>query len=371
MLILKSILPFIAIALFLLALVSRKRSEALSCFSAASGWLLFAGYCYLDAEGLFARGEYFDASMALVFLIFAVTLAILLLTTKGEDILPLFSTGTDTGTGTRIGADLDRGIISEELKSKFRANRLPAPVPGSVRRIRENEWLLATDEPGAGRGYIAIAGSSSKPGNGEVTISIYKNRRIRDILFTVTKIAFITAVLYFPFAEIPAIGNALIFLTAKLTTLTINQFDYSVYLVPPSYIYTTNSAFHEFYKPIEIILACTAIQSMVLFTGLAFGVDAPKKRALKAFMVSVPVIYGLNLIRNIFVCEAYFGEMFGAPAHSFYVAHGVIARIGVFISLVIIAYAVFVILPEALELVEDFFRVITCSFRRLHLYLYR
>ena len=367
MLVLKSTLPFIAIALFLLALVSRQRREDLSCFSAAFGWLIFAGYCYFDAAGLFARGEYFDASMAFVFLIFAVTLALLLLITKGEDIIPLFSTATDT----RIGADLDRGVISEELKSKFRANRLPAPAPGSVRRIRENEWLLATDEAGTARGYIAIAGSSSKSGSGKVTISIYKNRRIRDILFTVTKIAFISAVFYFPFAEIPAIGNALIFLTAKLTTLTINQFDYSVYLVPPSYIYTSNSAFHEFYKPIEIILACTAIQSMVLFTGLAFGVDAPLKRAIKAFLVSVPVIYGLNLIRNIFVCEAYFGEMFGEPAHSFYVAHGVIARIGVFISLVIIAYAVFVILPEALELVEDFFRVITCSFRRLHLYLYR
>ncbi len=363
MLVLKSTLPFIAIALFLLALVSRQRREGLSCFSAAFGWLIFAGYCYFDASGLFARGEYFDASMAFVFLIFAVTLALLLLITKGEDIIPLFSTATDT----RIGADLDRGVISEELKSKFRANRLPAPAPGSVRRIRENEWLLATDEPGAGRGYIAIAGSSSKPGNGKVTISIYKNRRIRDILFTVTKIAFISAVFYFPFAEIPAIGNALIFLTAKLTTLTINQFDYSVYLVPPSYIYTSNSAFHELYKPIEIILACTAIQSMVLFTGLAFGVDAPLKRAIKAFLVSVPVIYGLNLIRNIFVCEAYFGEMFGEPAHSFYVAHGVIARIGVFISLVIIAYAVFVILPEALELVEDFILVITYPFKHLYL----
>jgi|GEM_PF-750814 len=363
MLVLKSTLPFIAIALFLLALVSRQRREALSCFFAAFGWLIFAGYCYFDAAGLFARGEYFDASMAFVFLIFAVTLALLLLITKGEDIIPLFSTATDT----RIGADLDRGVISEELKSKFRANRLPAPAPGSVRRIRENEWLLATDEPGAGRGYIAIAGSSSKSGSGKVTISIYKNRRIRDILFTVTKIAFIAAVFYFPFAEIPAIGNALIFLTAKLTTLTINQFDCNVYLVPPSYIYTSNSAFHELYKPIEIILACTAIQSMVLFTGLAFGVDAPLKRAIKAFLVSVPVIYGLNLIRNIFVCEAYFGEMFGEPAHSFYVAHGVIARIGVFISLVIIAYAVFVILPEALELVEDFFRVITYPFKHLYL----
>ena len=359
MLVLKSTLPFIAIALFLLALVLRQRREALSCFSAAFGWLFFAGYCYFDVAGLFARGEYFDASMAFVFLIFAVTLALLLLITKGEDIIPLFSTATDT----RIGADLDRGVISEELKSKFKANRLPAPAPGSVRRIRENEWLLATDEPGTARGYIAIAGSKS--GSGKVTI--YKNRKIRDILFTVTKIAFISAVLYFPFAVIPSIGNALIFFTARLTTLVINQFDCNVYLVPPSYIYTSNSAFHEFYKPIEIILACTAIQSMVLFTGLAFGVDAPLKRAIKAFLVSVPVIYGLNLIRNIFVCEAYFGEMFGEPAHSFYVAHGVIARIGVFISLVIIAYAVFVILPEALELVEDFFRVITYPFKHLYL----
>ncbi|MCW3142179.1 MAG: archaeosortase A, partial [Methanophagales archaeon] len=138
----------------------------------------------------------------------------------------------------------------------------------------------------------------------------------------------------------------------------LNLFNVGVYMVPPSTIYTSTESFHDLNKPIEIILACTAIQSMVLFIGLIFAVNAPMRRKLKAFFVSVPVIYGLNILRNVFVASAYFGQWFGSPLESFYIAHGVIARMGAMIALIVIAYAVFMILPEALDLVEDFFRFI-------------
>jgi len=179
-----------------------------------------------------------------------------------------------------------------------------------------------------------------------------------DLFFTITKVALITAVFYFPFSEIPFLSELLIYTTTKITTTMLNLFNVGVYMVPPSTIYTSTESFHDLNKPIEIILACTAIQSMVLFIGLIFAVNAPMRRKLKAFFVSVPVIYGLNILRNVFVASAYFGQWFGSPLESFYIAHGVIARMGAMIALIVIAYAVFMILPEALDLVEDFFRFI-------------
>jgi archaeosortase A (PGF-CTERM-specific) len=269
--ILNSIIPFIAIGLFLLALAFRKREVG------ALGWMLFAVYCSYEVAYYFNKGEYFEASFALVFLAFTLILTALMLKTE-----------------SRVGE------TGEE-----------------------------------------------------------------ELLFAITKIALITAAFYFPIAEIPALANLLIYVTTKITTTVLNLFSVGVYMVYPSSIYTTNGSFHEVYKPIEIILDCTAIQSMVLFIGLVFGVNAPLRRKLKAFLVSVPTIYVLNIVRNVFVAAAYFELWFGSPLKSFYIAHGVIAKIFVMISLIAVAYAVFVILPEALDIIEDFFRVLHIKITKL------
>ena len=188
-------------------------------------------------------------------------------------------------------------------------------------------------------------------------------RREEDSLYTLTKIALIAAVFYFPFAEITFLGDSLIFITAKITAIVLNIFNVGVYMVPPSCIYTTDSSFHAIYQPITIILACTAIQGMVIFIGLIFGVKAPIRRKLKAFFVSVPVIYVLNIFRDVFVSAAYFELWFGPPLDSFFIAHNVIARIFALLALIAIAYAVFKILPEALDFVEDFIAALKSSFR--------
>lgn len=188
-------------------------------------------------------------------------------------------------------------------------------------------------------------------------------KREEDSLYTLTKVALISAVFYFPFTQIPVLGDSLIFITAKITTIVLNVLSIGVYMVPPSCIYTTESSFHAIYQPITIILACTAIQGMVIFIGLIFGVKAPIKRKLKAFIVSVPVIYALNILRDVFVSAAYFKNWFGQPLESFFIAHSVIARIAALIALIAIAYAVFKILPEALDFVEDFIAAVKNSFR--------
>jgi archaeosortase A (PGF-CTERM-specific) len=183
-----------------------------------------------------------------------------------------------------------------------------------------------------------------------------KEKEEADLFFTITRVALITSVFYFPFSEFSFLGNSLIYITAKIVSTMLNLFNVSVYTVYPSFIYLASSSFHEVYKPVEIILACTAIQSMVLFTGLIFGISASSRQKIKAFFVSVPLIYVLNIFRNVFVVSAYFEQWFGSPLQSFYIAHNVISRIGVFASLIVIVYAVFIILPETLDLIEDFFR---------------
>ena len=260
--ILKSLLPFIAIGLFLLALLFRKR------WVSALGWIFIAYYCYFATKECFVQGDYLYTFFNLIFLAFTLLLAVLMVKPESK--------------------------VSEK---------------------------------------------------GE-----------EDLLFTITKISLITAVFYFPFSEIPFLSELLINITAEITTRVLDLFNVGVYMDTPPYINTTNSSFHEDNGPIRIILACTAIQSMVLFAGLIFGVHAPLRRKLKAFLVSVPTIYVLNIVRNVFVAAAYFGQWFGPPLESFYIAHEVLARIGSTIALVVIAYAVFIILPEALDMIENFFR---------------
>jgi len=92
---------------------------------------------------------------------------------------------------------------------------------------------------------------------------------------------------------------------------------------------------------INIILACTALQSMIVFIGGILSTRAPNDRRLKAFMITVPVIYLLNLLRNAIVAWlSYSGTMDFDPAHN-YVGKG-----GSLVALVFLAVATFTILPE-------------------------
>ncbi|HDS45472.1 MAG TPA: archaeosortase A [Methanomicrobia archaeon] len=258
-------IPFIAIGLFVLALLFKKRVVG------ALGWLVFSVYCASELSYyLLEKAEYFDAAIAFIFLAFTLLFAALML-------------------------------------------------------------------------------KPASPGD----------REEAALHFTVTKIALITAALYFPFVAVPALETLIIALTTRITVTVLAMLGVSVYMVYPSSIYTTASMFHAVYKPIEIILACTAIQSMVLFAGLTLGVRAPRNRKLKAFLASVPTIYVLNIVRNVFVTASYFGSWFGPPLLSFDISHGIIARFYVMISLIVVAYAVFVLLPEALDLIENFFRYLS------------
>ncbi|VVB88760.1 Uncharacterised protein [uncultured archaeon] len=164
-------------------------------------------------------------------------------------------------------------------------------------------------------------------------------------LFMATTAAAIGGISYFIFSEVQSMNTWIISTVTDQTIwlgsvfgVIVTRLDWNIVAV-------------NGYK-VEIILACTAIESIALFIGVIACANASFKRQAEAFLVSVPVIYGLNLIRNVFIVDAYGMTWFGNPDMSFYIAHTVIAKIGSLIALFLIAYAVLKILPEIIDMID-------------------
>ena len=157
----------------------------------------------------------------------------------------------------------------------------------------------------------------------------------------VTAFSALACIFYFPFVFISPLNDAIIETTAFLSAALGKTLGYSI---------TAHGRILELNgSSVEIILACTAIESMALFAGATLGINAETRIKLKAFAISVPTIYFLNLFRNVFVIVSHSYSLFGE--NSFYIAHHVVAKFFSFIALLAIAYAVFRILPELTELI--------------------
>ncbi len=184
-------------------------------------------------------------------------------------------------------------------------------------------------------------------------------------LLTLTTAAALGGIFYYPFAQIPVLNTFLISMVAKQVVYILHVLN-----VPAQLIGWNRIELNGY--PVTIILACTAIESIAIFIGLIFCVRASAKRTVIAFAASVPVIYMLNLVRNVFVVVAtgynWFGEHTFQIAHyvwvlnSFDIAHNYIAKIGSAIALFVIAYVVLQVLPELLDTIDRLFAI-------LHVYL--
>jgi archaeosortase A (PGF-CTERM-specific) len=97
---------------------------------------------------------------------------------------------------------------------------------------------------------------------------------------------------------------------------------------------------------IELIFACTAVQSMVLFIGMILPLkNVNTRKKIFGLIVTVVPIYFLNLIRNalvIYLTGEYGPEFFST-------AHNVIGKGGSLIALIILLLIVIKILPEVFD----------------------
>ncbi len=156
--------------------------------------------------------------------------------------------------------------------------------------------------------------------------------------------AAICGIIYFPFSEIDSLQHLLIGLTTIITTKILLMMSVPV----------TNQSWNTLTlngQTVEIVLACTAIESIALFAGVILSVRAPLGRRMCALVASAVIIYCLNIIRNAFVLMAFGWEWFGSE--SFEIAHNIIAKAGSTFALLAVAYLVFMFLPELLEVIDE------------------
>jgi exosortase/archaeosortase family protein len=83
---------------------------------------------------------------------------------------------------------------------------------------------------------------------------------------------------------------------------------------------------------------------MLIFIAAIYCVQALKKQKWKAFFAIIPVIYVLNLIRNVGIIY-----MMDELGWSYDVAHNTVGKGGSFIALIILAFVAFKLLPELLD----------------------
>jgi len=154
--------------------------------------------------------------------------------------------------------------------------------------------------------------------------------------------SFYASLIYFGMQKIPWLSGYFIKMVAEQSTFLLKIFGYHVYA--GNFYGTLNVQVPIYFNGIpsvNLVLACTGLQSMAVFMGIILAIDAEPKRKWMAFLATVPTIYFLNLIRNAGVI--YGMEVLGYP---FSFMHNVIGKAGSLLALILIAYYVFDILPE-------------------------
>jgi archaeosortase A (PGF-CTERM-specific) len=228
-----------------------------------------------------------------------------------------------------------------------------------------------------------------------VPLSAYAGYRLwqgRDSLFVLTRAVGIMGLLYLPFAYVPFLASNpvrgfAIETVAAQTEVLLGLIDveptlmagteYFNEITTSDYQYVGTFLFPGDSQPITytIIIACTGVGSMSIIGGLVLAVKAPIERKLRALALALPVIYVLNLLRNVFIATM-FGQqrmqwfvdpvmtVFGLSDPqlvSYYIADRILAQVGSVVALAVITWLVVRELPEVLSVVDDVLYLVTGS----------
>jgi archaeosortase A (PGF-CTERM-specific) len=179
-------------------------------------------------------------------------------------------------------------------------------------------------------------------------------------IMNLSRAASVAFLIYVPFQFIPEVGNWLIGQVVGQIVWILNMLNYHVTLTD------WNIISRNTYR-VEIILACTGIQSIVIMLGVAAAVPTTTRQKIYAFLLVAPTIYILNLLRNVFVIIAYTDQWFpyfpqiasnGEVGYeSFFWAHNVIMELLALVVLIIIAFGLFTIIPKLAQFADDLYQI--------------
>jgi archaeosortase A (PGF-CTERM-specific) len=200
--------------------------------------------------------------------------------------------------------------------------------------------------------------------------------RGRESLFVLSRAIAAMGLIFFPFETIPALQEFLIETVTRQTALLMDFIGANPTIVSGATVpggtypdYQSTFWFMDGGHTITytILIACTGIGSMAIFGGLIAATSAPLGRKLRALAVSIPVIYGLNLVRNVFIGLG-FGlqkfhlfpdlvmTLFGTADPykvSYFIVDRVLAQSLSVLALVGVTWVVVRELPEIMVVIED------------------
>ncbi len=164
---------------------------------------------------------------------------------------------------------------------------------------------------------------------------------------------FFSGMIYFLFQKIDFMAGWLIKVVAVHSVGILKAFGYNAEVGGIYYGFNTHvPIYFNGHESVQLILACTGLQSIAVFAGVLLALKANKNTRVKAFLYTVPTIYILNLIRNAGV--VYGMEEMGL---SFYMMHNVIGKVGSLIALIVLAFIIFELLPELYDNIIDLFNL--------------
>lgn len=187
----------------------------------------------------------------------------------------------------------------------------------------------------------------------------------RNVIY-LTRAAAVASLIYIPFGYTD--------LGAWLIGVVVGQIGWWLAVLGVDYTMVDWNMFARNGFRIEIILACTGIQSMAIMLGVAAAVPTDLRQKVLSFLLIVPVIYVLNIFRNVYVILAYTGQWYqflpeiasnGEYGYeSFFWAHNVFCEIGALVALVAIAYLLFLVIPALGKMVDALYQTYRDEFRR-------
>ena len=185
------------------------------------------------------------------------------------------------------------------------------------------------------------------------------NKNGYEVFISLSRAASVGGLIYFLFAEIGFLNTWIISTVTGQGIWLIERLGFPVVQVAWNELAVNGMV-------IEIILACTAIESIALFSGIISSAKgATTLRRLQAFMISVPVIYILNIIRVSFTASAYGFSWFGTPEESFHISEHIITKAGSLLALLLISYIVLKTLPEVSDMIDGVVKMMKMEIRRL------
>ena len=161
-----------------------------------------------------------------------------------------------------------------------------------------------------------------------------------------SRTAAVASVIFAPFALIPVVRDTLVSLIIGQVFLLVTALGYQP--VMPVWDLIVMNGF-----PMQLVLTCTGIFPIAMMLGVAYGAPGlSRKQAICSFLLVVPVIFVLNLLRVVAVFIAVSDRWFssfpdptGTGDGSFFWAHNVFAE-GLAIMVVLgLLYGLFRINP--------------------------